>query len=106
MQLFTLLTHVDARAGISLASVAKRDSSSMKTVAIMTMAFLPATFFAALFAMPLLEWDGSHMVQKGFWVYWACTIPVTLLVFGLWLGIIERKWIFGGKGGPKGSKHE
>ncbi|CAG9986459.1 unnamed protein product [Clonostachys byssicola] len=104
--LFTLLTHVDARAGIGLASAAKRDSSSMKTVAIMTMAFLPATFFAALFAMPLLEWDGSHMVQKGFWVYLACTIPVTLLVFALWLGIIERRWILGGTGSPKGFKHE
>ncbi|VUC31918.1 unnamed protein product [Clonostachys rosea] len=104
--LFTLLTHVDARAGISLASAAKRDSSSMKTVAIMTMAFLPATFFAALFAMPLLEWDGSHMIQKGFWVYWACTIPVTLLVFGLWLGITERKWTFGGGGFLDRSKQE
>lgn len=78
----------------------------MKTVAIMTMAFLPATFFAALFAMPLLEWDGSHMVQKGFWVYLACTIPVTLLVFALWLGIIERRWIVGGTGDPKGFKRE
>jgi hypothetical protein len=65
----------------------------MKTVAIMTMAFLPGTFFAALFSMPLLQWDGSRIVQDGFWVYLAWTIPVTLLVFGLWIAITKGKSI-------------
>ncbi|CAH0050559.1 unnamed protein product [Clonostachys solani] len=91
--LFILLTHVDARASIGLAVATRRDSSSMKTVAIMTMAFLPGTFFAALFSMPLLQWDGSRIVQDGFWVYLAWTIPVTLLVFGLWIAITKGKSI-------------
>lgn len=60
----------------------------MKTVAIMTMAFLPATFFAALFSVPSLDWrpgPGRGVVQDTFWVYWAFTLPATALVFGLWL---------------------
>ena len=64
----------------------------MKTIAIMTMAFLPATFFAALFAVPLLKWDEPRVVQSNFWVYWAFTLPATALVFGLWVGITKRRW--------------
>lgn len=49
----------------------------------MTMAFLPATFLAALFAM-------SPVIQDSFWVYWAWAIPVTTVVFLIWAGIVQR----------------
>ncbi|KAI0382486.1 hypothetical protein F5Y04DRAFT_46888 [Hypomontagnella monticulosa] len=102
--LFALLTHEDsathaelADASRRIAEAAQRDSRSMKTVAIMTMAFLPATFFAALFALPSLDWRffGSSgptpsVVQPGFWVYWAFTLPATALVFLLWL-LLDNK---------------
>ncbi|KAI1464834.1 glycoside hydrolase family 31 protein [Daldinia caldariorum] len=100
--LFALLTHEDsatnaelADAGRRIAEAARRDSSSMRTVAIMTMAFLPATFFAALFALPSLDWhaeSAAGVVQNpGFWVYWAFTLPSTAVVFGLWLLLDRRK---------------
>lgn len=57
----------------------------MKTIAIMTMVFLPGTFFAALFAVPSLDWDGPHIITSKFWVYWAFTIPFTLVVFIAWI---------------------
>lgn len=91
--MFALLTHEDAAAGVTLAAKAKRDASSMKTVAIMTMAFLPATFFAAVFSMPSLEWDKPGVVTWSFAVYWALTVPVTALVFGIWLLIAHKKRI-------------
>jgi ABC-type uncharacterized transport system YnjBCD permease subunit len=57
----------------------------MKTIAVMTMAFLPATFFAALFALPSLQWDDhTQIIQDKFWIYWAFTLPATVLVFGVW----------------------
>ncbi|KAI1441746.1 hypothetical protein F5Y02DRAFT_398487 [Annulohypoxylon stygium] len=90
--LFALLTHEDsaihaelADASRKIAEASKRDSSSMKTVAIMTMAFLPATFFAALFSVPSLDWHADSVIQPGFWVYWAFTLPATAFVFALWL---------------------
>ncbi|KAI1804454.1 glycoside hydrolase family 31 protein [Daldinia bambusicola] len=100
--LFALLTHEDsatnaelADASRRIAEAARRDSSSMRTVAIMTMAFLPATFFAALFALPSLDWhagSAAGVVQNpGFWVYWAFTLPSTAVVFGLWLLLDRRK---------------
>ncbi|KAM7220645.1 hypothetical protein V8F06_004049 [Rhypophila decipiens] len=91
--LFALLTHSDADASILLAAATKRDSSSMKTIAVMTMVFLPATFFAALFSMPTLQWDQNQVMQDKFWVYWAFTIPVTVAVFVVWVLVYGRHWI-------------
>src|SRR5262245_53492423 len=81
-QVSDLISHEDARATIQL-SVAnqdialstKKDSTAMKTVAVMTMVFLPATFFAALFAVPTLKWDEDTVVQKKFYIYFAFTLP-------------------------------
>ncbi|KAH7307964.1 hypothetical protein B0I35DRAFT_100994 [Stachybotrys elegans] len=78
------------RSGL-MAEQALKDSSSMKTISVMTMAFLPGTFFAALFALPSLKWDESVVVQDRFWVYWVFTLPATLLVFVLWFLLTQRK---------------
>jgi Mg2+ and Co2+ transporter CorA len=98
--LFGLLTHEDASSSISLANsskelseAAKKDSSAMKTIAVMTMAFLPGTFFAALFAVPSLKWDQPSVIQDNFWIYWAFTLPSTALVFLAWFSIMQRRSI-------------
>ena len=95
--LFNLIAQRDATVNIELAKdsrtiafAAQHDSDSMKTIAIMTMAFLPATFFAAFFSMPLLEWNGGKMIQTRFWIFWAFAIPITALVFVLWYVISKR----------------
>ncbi|KAM7217122.1 hypothetical protein V8F06_007521 [Rhypophila decipiens] len=81
---FNLMTRADTQASISLAKSAKKDSSSMKVIAVMTMTFLPATFLAALFAVPSLKWDAETVMQDNFWVFWAFALPATALTFGLW----------------------
>ncbi|RYC62783.1 hypothetical protein CHU98_g3419 [Xylaria longipes] len=105
--IFALLTHEDAAvsadmakssqalAGQStyIAEQAKRDSSAMKTITVITMAFLPATFFATLFALPTLDWKGETIVTSEFWIYWAFTLPTTALVFFLWLFLMNKTWI-------------
>lgn len=100
-----MITRGDALASIQLARRATEDSSSMKVVAMMTMVFLPATFFAALFAVPSLRWDEEDVVGDRFWMYWAFTLPCTAVVFGVWmvltrwekaLGVV-RRWKIGGK---------
>ena len=63
----------------------------MKTIAIMTMVFLPGTFFAALFAMPTLKWDTHKVIQSRFWIYWVFTLVTTALIFIIWLLITYRK---------------
>ncbi|KAI1124682.1 hypothetical protein F5Y10DRAFT_284834 [Nemania abortiva] len=94
---YALMTHEDARINISLAKAskelaeaAKKDSSSMKSIAIMTMLFLPGTYFAALWAVPSLKWGQSNVIQSDFWWYWAFTGPSTLLIFAIWFGL--HRW--------------
>ncbi|KAL5322616.1 hypothetical protein ACEPPN_010589 [Leptodophora sp. 'Broadleaf-Isolate-01'] len=77
----------------------KKDSSAMKTIAMLTMFFLPGTFVAAIFAMPVFEWDGSGspVFRSGFKRYWAITVPLTVTVFLLWGAatiLPWRSWLF------------
>lgn len=62
----------------------------MRTLAAVTVFFLPGTFVAAFFSMPLFHWDPqteatSTVVSRQFWVYWAVTGPLTLGTLALWL---------------------
>ncbi|KAI1409103.1 hypothetical protein F5Y13DRAFT_95193 [Hypoxylon sp. FL1857] len=81
----------DTIASIELTKAAKIDSSSMKVIAVMTMIFLPGTFFATLFAVPSLHWDNEDIVGGNFWMYWAFTIPFTVFIVILWLAITQRQ---------------
>lgn len=71
-----------------IAAASKRDSTAMKTISILTMLFLPGTYIAALFAIPVFNWDadpGTSVVNYRFWYYWATTVPLTALVLLSWL---------------------
>jgi Mg2+ and Co2+ transporter CorA len=93
VQLFNLIAREDTQASLQIAEAAKSDSGAMKTIAIMTMLFLPATFFAALFSMPLLKWDSSLVIQKKFWVYLAFAVPCTVIIVLFWLLLTYRRTI-------------
>jgi hypothetical protein len=69
---------------MQLAAVTRKDSLAMKTIAITTMAFLPATFFAALFSVPTLQWSQPEVVSDRFWIYPAFALPATVAVFLVW----------------------
>ena len=59
----------------------------MKTVAVLTTVFLPGTFISTFISMPLLSWDATSWTEvptTHFWVYWAVTIPLTLLTLYAW----------------------
>lgn len=70
----------------------------MKTLAVVTMLFLPGSFVSSLFAVPFFNWNAidseSVSVNSGFGLYWAVAIPLTVLVFALyvlWLQFYKRK---------------
>ncbi|TGO42759.1 hypothetical protein BHYA_0005g00240 [Botrytis hyacinthi] len=60
-----------------MALASKRDSSAMKTIAILGIVFLPGTFVANASNL-------SAAVSSSFWIYWVITVPVTLIILGLW----------------------
>ena len=93
---FNFMAQRDNLTNISLASdsrliaaASRRDSSAMKTIAVVTMVFLPGTYVSALFAVPLFRWDAPPgqpvVVQDRFWYYWAVTVPLTVAVLLLWM---------------------
>ncbi|EWC45153.1 hypothetical protein DRE_06041 [Drechslerella stenobrocha 248] len=69
------------------ANAARRDSSFMKTIAIITLLFLPGTFVAAVFSMSMFTWesDGSVVVSRHLWLYFAIAVPLTLVVMIIWV---------------------
>ncbi|KAI1412348.1 hypothetical protein F5Y13DRAFT_199985 [Hypoxylon sp. FL1857] len=62
-----------------IAEETKRDSSTMTSIAALSMAFLPGTFVAAVLAMPTVT-----CTPDDFWKYWAITIPLTLAILVSW----------------------
>ncbi|KAF4954801.1 hypothetical protein FSARC_12018 [Fusarium sarcochroum] len=67
-----------------------RDAASMKTLAFVTMFFLPGSFISALFSTDLFDWDNVKEGDIGvpstpqFRLYWAITVPLTLVTFVLY----------------------
>jgi hypothetical protein len=97
--LFTLIASEDARNGIELARdsrtlavASKIDSSSMKTLAAVSVVFLPGTFVASFFSMPLFDLQNHpNGVSRILWIYWIITIPLTAITISVWYFWIRRK---------------
>lgn len=75
-----------AEASKTIAEETKKDSASMKTLALVTMCFLPATSVSSIFAMPLFDWDqkGRKVVSPSIWIYFVFASALTLLTVGTW----------------------
>ncbi|GFF55919.1 hypothetical protein IFM58399_10193 [Aspergillus lentulus] len=70
------------------AEEARRDGSSMKTIAAITLIFLPATTVASIFSMSMFNWSGEDdqpVITHRFWVYIIAAIGLTVIVVALWL---------------------
>jgi Mg2+ and Co2+ transporter CorA len=76
----------------NIASDTRKDSESMKTIAVLTMAFLPGTFVSAVLSMNFFDsTSGEFVVHSKWWIFPTVTIPLTLAVVGLWAGWILWK---------------
>ncbi|KAH9209909.1 hypothetical protein DL95DRAFT_413483 [Leptodontidium sp. 2 PMI_412] len=81
--------------------LASTDSQIMKSITLLTMIFLPATFVSALFSTTFFSftedgWQFSH----SFWIYWVVVVPLTvavLVAWWWWLGgspkTIRARWL-------------
>ncbi|KUJ07168.1 uncharacterized protein LY89DRAFT_691967 [Mollisia scopiformis] len=91
----------------TIALESKKDSTAMKTISILGMVFLPGTFIAAVFAMPVFDWDadGAPVMKPASRYYWAITVPLTVTILLTWCLMILlpwNKWIDGLKGKGEG----
>ncbi|KAI5920486.1 hypothetical protein F4810DRAFT_723321 [Camillea tinctor] len=72
---------------VEIALATSRDSRHMRSIAILSMVFLPGTAIASIFSTSLFQWDdpsGNVIVSKYLWIYFAVTIPCTIMTVGFW----------------------
>ncbi|KAF4967205.1 hypothetical protein FSARC_5212 [Fusarium sarcochroum] len=86
---------------VEIALATSQDSRHMRSIALVTMIFLPGTFFASIFSMGFFEWDGidgAVAVSRYFWIYVVLAVGFTVLTVGVWwyLGVYRysrhRNW--------------
>lgn len=74
-----------------LAHASKRDSAAMKTISLLGAVFLPGAYLASVFSMTFFNFQNEGpKVSNQFWIYWVVTIPVTVVIVGVWY-IWEKK---------------
>ncbi|KAL8335391.1 hypothetical protein RB598_009541 [Gaeumannomyces tritici] len=69
----------------------KNDSIAMKTIAILTMIFLPATSFAAILSMPFFNQTEYMMVPSHSWIWGILTLVFTPVAFGVFFRITQTR---------------
>ncbi len=109
------MSQKNANVNLIIARETRKDSTAMKTIAVLGMVFLPATFLAvgisalispqtstkltktglqSFFAMPVFNWEENRLpdVKPGLGFYWIVTIPVTVLVMFSWVLAMVLPW--------------
>ncbi|GAB1315707.1 Magnesium transport protein CorA, transmembrane region [Madurella fahalii] len=82
---------------MEIATASGEDSSQMRSIALVTMVFLPGTFFASMFSMTFFNWNsdsgGDHpIVSSSIWIYFLVTVVFTLITLMLfWYFILSRQ---------------
>ncbi|KIX02237.1 uncharacterized protein Z518_08176 [Rhinocladiella mackenziei CBS 650.93] len=111
--LYSFVAQHDNQLSAQLAALSGRDSTSMKILAFITAVFLPATVVATLFSMDMFDWQNAtsknvvsssdedngqtHTVSPQFWIYWAVTIPLTIVTlagWAIWWRVEQRRFDF------------
>ena len=86
---FNLVTQKDSR-------VMQNDSYAMKTIAVLTLLFLPAAGIGTIFSMPFFKVDFQNNANKelevarSFWIFWVVTLPITATLFVTWWWTYRR----------------
>lgn len=77
-----------------IAEATLSDAASMKTIAVLTMVFLPGTAIASIFSMSMFDWsanDGTTLASKWLWVYFVVAMPATAITLLAWWSWSRRK---------------
>ncbi|KFY40244.1 hypothetical protein V494_03599 [Pseudogymnoascus sp. VKM F-4513 (FW-928)] len=97
--LYNFVAQADSSLNFRMAATTGLDSSAMKTLAFVTVVFLPPTFVATLFSMSMFNWQASSnnnssesaidngrqkVVVTDLWIYWVVSVPLTLMVLLGW----------------------
>lgn len=85
--LSVVAAQLDNNRSAEMSAQAGLDSVAMKTLALVTAIFLPATFIATLFSMSMFDWQadsGSAVLSPEFWIFWVVSVPLSIAVLAAW----------------------
>ncbi|KAI4774967.1 hypothetical protein E4T52_10080 [Aureobasidium sp. EXF-3400] len=88
-KLSNTISQSDSIISSQIALATKEDGAAMKTIAVVTLTFLPATFVTALLGMNFFSIDerkpgGRLTSTKDVWIYFVIAVPLTALVLCVW----------------------
>ncbi|OJI98031.1 hypothetical protein ASPVEDRAFT_24939 [Aspergillus versicolor CBS 583.65] len=69
------------------------DGERMKTIAFVSMVYLPGTFVSGVFGTNFFDFDSPSeggWAHSHFWLYWAVALPLTFATMGVWLAWHRR----------------
>ncbi|KXT00800.1 hypothetical protein AC578_2920 [Pseudocercospora eumusae] len=88
---FHISTQADSLVHQNIAALSQRDSNATRTISILGLVFLPATFISAVFSTSFFNFQqsspnapASWAVSEKFWIFWVVALPVTLITVGVW----------------------
>ncbi|PVI04460.1 hypothetical protein DM02DRAFT_177767 [Periconia macrospinosa] len=89
---YNMIAQRDSKTMTLISESAKLDSSDMRAIALVTMAFLPPTFISAVFSTSFFNYEpagesstATWSVSSEFWIYWVFAIPLTCLTMAFWM---------------------
>ncbi|KFY34265.1 hypothetical protein V494_06920 [Pseudogymnoascus sp. VKM F-4513 (FW-928)] len=85
------LDRLNGEVTLAYNTLASMDNRIMKSITILAMVFIPATFVAGLFSTTFFSFEENNGwgFSSKFWVYWVVVIPLTAAIISgwwLWLG--------------------
>ncbi|KAJ5385164.1 hypothetical protein N7517_003075 [Penicillium concentricum] len=83
---FNTVAQHDASVTLEIGRATQLDSATMKTIAFVTLTFLPPTFICAIFSMSFFDFGGDSgwTMSNKFWIYWVFAIPTTVFTTLVW----------------------
>ncbi|KAI8941183.1 hypothetical protein NX059_002420 [Plenodomus lindquistii] len=85
---YNLVAQRDSKASLEMAKIQTQESYAMRTIAVMSIFFLPGTFVSSFLFMEMFNWQANKsasVVSPRLWIYWAVTLPLTFAVCSIWL---------------------
>jgi uncharacterized iron-regulated membrane protein len=84
-----MMAQKDNAVNLDISRATRADSVAMKTIAIVTLTFLPATYVSALLGMNLFNFDpnahGGHITYSpDLWIYFLSSILLSAVVLAIW----------------------
>ncbi|KAF2460461.1 hypothetical protein BDY21DRAFT_335495 [Lineolata rhizophorae] len=93
--LYNLISQRDNQTNIQLAAssrdvaeATRSDSRAMKTISMMTLVFLPATFVSSVFSTTVFDFQNwgtdDRVASSAWWVYFLVCVLLTVITFSIW----------------------